>query len=109
MRECSRRARWRGFGLEAIALSVLSPSAQGSAHSDVELAGKHSHSAAHLKLILPRCTGSQPAMLTVSAVRSCMCVRTVASPARGLTPTCSTAPYIVLLENVHPTQPTRGK
>lgn len=76
--------------------------AQGSAHSTVELAEKHLHSAARLKRILPRCTGSQPATLTVSAVRSCTCVKTVASPARSLMLTCSTVPCTALLETVHP-------
>lgn len=39
-------------------------SAQGSIHSTAGLAGKHLHSAACLKRILPRCTVSQPATLT---------------------------------------------
>lgn len=103
--ECSRRVRSEGAGLGAIALSVLSPSgppAQGSGHSAAELAGKHSRSAAHLKCILPRDTDSWPATLIVSAVRSYMCVRTEASPARGLTPTRSTAPCTTLLETGNP-------
>lgn len=68
-------------------------SQQEYGHSAAELVGKLSHNAAPLKLILPRCTGSQPATLTGSAGRSCTYVKTVASPALGLRLMHSTAPY----------------
>lgn len=93
----------RGFrGLPLSVLSPSCPSAQGSGHSAAELAGKHLPSAAPWKRILPRCTGSQPATLTASAVRSCMCARTAASPARGPRPMRSTVPCIARLEAAHP-------
>lgn len=75
---------------------------QASAHSAAVLAGKHLLSAAPLKRILPRCMGNRPATLIVSAVRSCMCVRTAVLPAPGQKPMHSTAPCTVLLETVHP-------
>lgn len=62
----------------------LPSSLQEYGHSVVELVEKLSLSAAPLKLTLPRYTGSQPAMPTGSAGRSCTCVKTVASPALGL-------------------------
>lgn len=67
------------------------PPAQGSGHSAVELVEKHLRSAAHLKHTSPRCTGSRPATLTASAVKSCTCARTAASPARSPTPSRGTA------------------
>lgn len=66
-------------------------SLQEYGRSAVEPVGKLSLSAAPLKLILPRYTGSRPAMLTGSAGRSCTCVKTVASPALGLMLTHSIA------------------
>lgn len=74
-------------------LCPLCSSQQEYGHSAAELAGKLSHNAAPLKLILPRCTVSRPATLTGSAGRSCTYVKTVASPALGLRLMHSTAPY----------------
>lgn len=93
-----------GESLEVIALHPA-PSLylilQESGHFAVELVGKLLHSAAPSKHILPKCMGSQPAMLTGSAERSCTCVKTVASPAHAQMPMHSTKPCIVLPETVH--------
>lgn len=72
------------------------PPAQGSGHSAAELVEKHLRSGAHLKHTSPRCTGSRPATLTASAVKSCTCARTAASPARSPTLSRGTALSTVL-------------